>query len=296
MAALGLAERAIGVGAIAPEFSLGDSHGQRLTLSALLVHGPVVLSFYRGGWCPYCNLELRALQARLAEFTAAGAMLVAISPQAPDASLSTQEKAQLTFLVLSDPGSEVARTYGLVYTVDSQMQDVFRGLGNDLREVNGSDVWELPIPATYVIGADGTVAYAYVDPDYPSARRSGRCLGRSTGAGRPVANVPRVEIVALRSARTRLRIALKHWRPQGLSFLVAFSDRIRHHSNSRRRTCRTASLQRTARYRPLLLVLCGRDSSALGCSLALSDTSRTVLWTLSRWRHGFESHLGCKAF
>lgn len=166
VAASGIAGTAISVGDQAPTFTLPDVNGSEVTLADLLAVGPVVVSFYRGDWCPYCNLELRALQAVLADITAAGASLVAISPQTPDESLSTAEKADLHFNVLSDVGSDVSRRYGLVYTVDATMRDVLAGFGNDLTKINGTDTWELPIPATYVIAIDGTVTYAFVDPDY----------------------------------------------------------------------------------------------------------------------------------
>ncbi len=162
----GIAGSAINVGDRAPAFSLPDATGSMVSLDELREVGPVVVSFYRGGWCPYCNLELRALQSALPEIRAAGATLVAISPQAPDESLSTQEKAELSYPVLSDAGSDVIGRYGLIYTVDDATRNVLAGFGNDLARINGTDMWELPIPATYVIGTDGVVTYAFVDPDY----------------------------------------------------------------------------------------------------------------------------------
>ena len=125
-----------------------------------------MVSFYRGGWCPYCNLELRALQAALPEFEAAGATLVAISPQTPDETLSTTEKNELGFSVLSDVGSHTSRRYGLVFTLQDDARDLYRSFGNDLTRINGTDSWELPVPATYVIAPNGIVTLAVVDPDY----------------------------------------------------------------------------------------------------------------------------------
>lgn len=162
----GIVANAVGVGDQAPAFVLPDPSGATVALPELLTRGPVVVSFYRGGWCPFCNLELRALQAVLPELTAAGASLVAISPQIPDESLSTKEKADLDFHVLSDLGSEVIRRYGLVYQVDDAAKNVLAGFGNDLERLNGTDTWELPVPATYVIGTDGIVTYAFADADY----------------------------------------------------------------------------------------------------------------------------------
>jgi peroxiredoxin len=161
-----MTQRAITAGDRAPDFTLADATGNAVGLGDVLRSGPVVLSFYRGGWCPFCNLELRALQAALPELTEAGATLIAVSPQTPDESLSTKEKAELDFHVLSDANSEVSRDYGLVYTLDDAAQELFEQFGNDLRQVNGSDRWELPVPATYVILPDRTVSWAFVDADY----------------------------------------------------------------------------------------------------------------------------------
>jgi peroxiredoxin len=159
-------ETAIGQNDEAPDFELPDVKGKTLRLSRLLQAGPVVLTFYRGGWCPYCNLQLRSYQSALPEMEALGARLVAISPQLPDASLSTAEKNELRFDVLSDVGNDVARSYGLVFTLADELRDVMKSKGKALTDINGDDNWELPVPATYVIGRNGKVALAYVDVDY----------------------------------------------------------------------------------------------------------------------------------
>jgi len=159
-------ENAIGPNDRAPEFSLPDARGKSVSLSALLRDGPVVVSFYRGGWCPYCNLELRAYQAVLPQITELGGRLVAISPQLPDGSLSTAEANALTFDVLSDVGNRTARQFGLVYALPQELRDAMQAANRGLPGVNGDESWELPLPATYVIGQDGRVALAYVDVDY----------------------------------------------------------------------------------------------------------------------------------
>jgi peroxiredoxin len=164
--ASGLADQSIKQGDTAPDFVLPNVTGEPIQLSHLLAQGPVVLIFYRGGWCPYCNLALRSYQAILPEIQRAGATLVAVSPQTPDNSLSAREKMDLSFPVLSDQGNTVARAYGLVFTVSSGVQAVQQAMGLDLSKVNGSDVWELPIPGSYVIAQDRTIALAFVDPDY----------------------------------------------------------------------------------------------------------------------------------
>lgn len=166
VAASGIVGSSLGVGAIAPDFSLADANGSKVELSSLLAKGPVVLAFYRGGWCPYCSTELRALQAKLPEITAANGTLVAISPQTPDNSLSTAEKLELAFPVLSDEGNRVADSYGLVFTLPEDLREVYAGFGLDLPKANGDDTFQLPLPATYVLRTDGTVAWRYADADY----------------------------------------------------------------------------------------------------------------------------------
>lgn len=162
----GIANQSLKQGEKAPDFALPNVTGETIRLSQLLAKGPVVLIFYRGGWCPYCNLALRTYQAILPQIQLAGATLVAVSPQTPDNSLSTSEKMELRFPVLSDRGNDVARTYGLVFTVPSEIQAHYQNMGMDLSQVNGSETGELPIPGSYVIAQDGTIALAFVDPDY----------------------------------------------------------------------------------------------------------------------------------
>ncbi|HWS83022.1 MAG TPA: peroxiredoxin-like family protein [Ktedonobacteraceae bacterium] len=162
----GIANQSVKQGDKAPDFALPNVNGETVQLPQLLAKGPVVLVFYRGGWCPYCNLALRSYQAILPEIQSAGATLVAVSPQTPDNSLSASEKMELSFPVLSDSSNKVAREYGLVFTVSSEVQAIQQGMGLDLSKVNGSDAWELPIPGSYVIARDGTIALAFIDPDY----------------------------------------------------------------------------------------------------------------------------------
>lgn len=166
MIAAGIGEQAIKVGERAPEFALPDALGHEVRLTDLLAQGPVVVTFYRGEWCPYCNLTLRAYQAILPQIQALGASLVAISPQTPDNSLTTVEKKELTYPVLSDAGNRVARQFGLVYTVDEQIRSLYTAIGNDLQTFNGDASWELPVPGTFVIARDGTVRHAFVEADY----------------------------------------------------------------------------------------------------------------------------------
>lgn len=159
-------DKAAAAGESAPDFTLPDAHGAPVSLAGLLAKGAVVATFYRGGWCPYCNIQLRAYQAILPEMTALGATLVAISPQAPDGSLSTAEKNALSFPVLSDLGNRAARAFGLVYALPQELRDALTSAGKALPGVNGDQSWELPVPATFVIGRDGRIALAHIDIDY----------------------------------------------------------------------------------------------------------------------------------
>lgn len=162
----GLAEKAVRQGQKAPDFVLPDAQGRPTRLSELLKKGPVILTFYRGGWCPFCNVQLKSYQSHLAEFRARGAELVAVSPQTPEATVSTAEKAALTFPVLSDVGNQVARRYGLVFKVSDEVVPIYKRFGIDLEKTNGEASHELPMPGTYLIGRDGTVLLSQVEADY----------------------------------------------------------------------------------------------------------------------------------
>ena len=166
LAASGMADGFLQVGDAAPDFVLPDALGNAVTLADLRAQGPVVLSFYRGAWCPYCNLELQLLQQALPDIQALDATLVAISPQTPDNSLSLAEKHGLAFSVLSDAGNAVARRFGLVFTVPAALRGVYDKLGIDIAAHNGDGSFELPVPGTYVVGRDGTIAFAYANVDY----------------------------------------------------------------------------------------------------------------------------------
>ena len=157
---------ALAVGDAAPDFTLPDAMGRETRLSDLLASGPVVLTFYRGSWCPYCNSQLRDYQAALARIEADEAHLVAVSPQTPDSTMSIQDRQGLTFPVLSDVNNRVSREYGLVFEVDAQTRGQYEAVGIDLAASNGTDTWELPVPATYVIDRDGVIRYAFVEADY----------------------------------------------------------------------------------------------------------------------------------
>ncbi len=146
----------------APDFSLPNVDGKTIQLSDLLQAGPVVITFYRGEWCPFCNLTLRAYEAILPQIKANGATLVAISPQTPDYSILTVQNKALTFPVLSDVGSHTARQYGLAYTIP---EDV-RPYSANLVQFNGNADWVLPMPGTFVVDQSGKVTLAFVDANF----------------------------------------------------------------------------------------------------------------------------------
>jgi len=154
-------------GVHAPAIVLENAKGAIVDVGTLLKKGPVIVTFYRGGWCPYCNLELKAYQDILPEITAAGASLVAISPEKPDDTVSTAEKNALTFEVLSDVGQKVGRAFGLVYEFTEELKSAYRGFNLDIPARNGTPgEWALPVSATYVIDRAGSIIYAYTDMDY----------------------------------------------------------------------------------------------------------------------------------
>jgi peroxiredoxin len=153
------------VGDQAPDFELTDALGKKVKLSERLKKGPVILTWYRGGWCPYCNITLSRLQAELPNFKAAGAELIALTPELPDSSMNTTEKNALDFQVLSDVGSKVARDYGVLYTLTDDVADIYNA-GFGLDRYNGDNKHELPLAATYVIDRDGVIRYAFLDADY----------------------------------------------------------------------------------------------------------------------------------
>ena len=159
-------DSAIKAGDDAPDFFLPSARGGKVRLSDLVQSGPVVLNFYRGGWCPFCNLEFRALQQRLPEIGSLGATLIGVSPETPDSGLTTIEKHQLEFEVLSDEGNKVAGRYGLIMQVFEELRPLYLQWGLDIPACNGDDSWELPLPATYVIDGDGRVRCSYINKDY----------------------------------------------------------------------------------------------------------------------------------
>ena len=163
--ATGIAGRARRAGDAAPDVTLSDEDGRRVRLSDLWRDGPLVIVFYRGGWCSYCNLQLRAWQREAGELARLGARLVAISPQTPDNSTKTAEDNQLAFTVLSDSDLEAANGFGLAFTLHPDVVEYYGSVGTDIPVLNGNGQWVLPVPATYVVDSSGRIRFALIEED-----------------------------------------------------------------------------------------------------------------------------------
>ncbi|HEX8589790.1 peroxiredoxin-like family protein [Pseudomonas sp.] len=166
LVATGQADRALKVGDRAPVFILDDPDGNPVSSTDLLAKGPLVLSFYRGVWCPYCNMELQALEEALPAFRGLGANLVAISPQIKANSRKSVRQNKLSFPILSDVKGDVSAQFGLRFNLPDYLIDLYKGFGNNLPVFNDDPSWTLPMPARFVIGQDGIILYAEVNPDY----------------------------------------------------------------------------------------------------------------------------------
>jgi peroxiredoxin len=166
LVASGAAKHALKVGDKAPIFTLNDPDLRPVSSATLFADGPVVLSFYRGVWCPYCNIELQALQAALPQLTQLGARLIAISPQSAANSRKSMRENKLHFPILSDVNNQVAESFGLKYLLPDYLIELYKKLKNDLPSFNDDPSWTLPMPARYVIAPDRTIVYAEVNPDY----------------------------------------------------------------------------------------------------------------------------------
>jgi peroxiredoxin len=178
----GVLEQAKNTGDIAPNFTLNNALGEPVELNEYLKKGKVILTWYRGGWCPYCNLTLHQLQEELPNFTANGATLIALTPELPDKSLSTAEKHNLGFEVLSDVGNKVAREYGVVFKLTDEVAEIYNE-SFDLEGYNGDSSNELPLAATYIINEQGEIIYAFLDADYRNRAEPSELTQILTGDG-----------------------------------------------------------------------------------------------------------------
>jgi len=162
----GIAERALNEGDEIPQINLPNAVGKTIDVNSMLKEGPVVIIFYRGAWCPYCNLELNALQQALPEIKSLDARLIAISPNTPDDSISSIEKHGLEFEVLTDAGNKIAKEFRLVFNLAEELRPIYQQFNFDIPKYNGNDSWELPIPATYIVNTDGRIVHSFVNADY----------------------------------------------------------------------------------------------------------------------------------
>lgn len=164
---IGILENTLHKGDKAPDFNLVNASNKKVKLSDILKEKVAIVSFYRGGWCPYCNIELKALQNALPDIEKNGAQLIAISPELPDKSLSTQEKNGLSFEVLSDVDNKVAKEFGLVFKMPPELQILYKSTFNiHVDQHNGNDKYELPLAATYVINKNREILYDFVHEEY----------------------------------------------------------------------------------------------------------------------------------
>ena len=166
LAASGQAGRALKAGDLAPGFILPDANGGLVSSQDLLARGPLVLTFYRGVWCPYCNLDLQAIEEIAPRIRSLGATLAATSQQSAANSRKSQADNKLSFPILNDKCGETAAAFGIRFRLPDDLIELYKGLKVDLSRINGEPSWTLPMPARYVIGQDGVIAYAEVNPDY----------------------------------------------------------------------------------------------------------------------------------
>jgi peroxiredoxin len=161
----GIAKKALNVGDKVQNFTLSNATNRKVVFSEVLKNGPVVITWYRGGWCPYCNIQLRYLQSFLNEFKSAGASLIAMTPEQPDKSMNTIDNNKLDFEVLTDFDNQVAKQFGLKFKLNTELSTLYEKF-HSLKKFNGVDGDELPVPATYVIDTNSIIRYAFIEPDY----------------------------------------------------------------------------------------------------------------------------------
>ncbi|PLY15663.1 MAG: peroxiredoxin [Sedimenticola sp.] len=173
---------ALKAGDCMPDFQLANQRGDLRRLSDYLQQSSLVLNIYRGGWCPYCNMEMKALHAFLPEIEARGARLVGMSPETPDKAMTTAERNDIAIDILSDPGNRVAEQLGLVFELPESLREIYAKLGIDIPAFNGDESFKLPVPATYIIGQDGVIFYDFVNSDYTQRMEPAEIVARLSSA------------------------------------------------------------------------------------------------------------------
>ncbi len=149
-----------------PNFTGVDQFGDEFELSKQLEKGPVVLMFYRGYWCPYCNKQLSEMQDSLQFITERGGAVIAVTPEQPEYVQETVTKTNASFKIIHDKDLKIMNTYGVAYRMEDALVKKYKKNGLDVAQTNGDNGTYLPVPATYIINSDGSILYAFYDPDY----------------------------------------------------------------------------------------------------------------------------------
>ncbi|MEO6974377.1 MAG: peroxiredoxin-like family protein [Gallionella sp.] len=174
----GVGKHALKTGDVMPDFKLPNQRGKVKRLYDYLAVSPVVLNIYRGGWCPYCNMEMKALHDALLQIEASGARLVGMAPETPDKAATTAEQNDLAIDILSDSGNRVAEKLGLVFELPEALRPIYQKFGIDLPAYNGDSSFKLPVPATYIIGMDGKIIFGFVNADYTQRLEPSEIIGK----------------------------------------------------------------------------------------------------------------------
>lgn len=184
-----VAARALKVGEKVPDFLLPNAEGRLVSMDDLLAHGPVVLTFFRGAWCPYCDLTMRTLEEALPAMKAAGGSFAAIWPETGGLALATKRERGLTYELLVDVDNGVAMQFGVVFSVPQLYRKLLEEQGIDLPKRQGNPAWLLPIPATYIVARDRRIHYAFVEGDFTRRAEPADIIqvlrSLTTGQGRP---------------------------------------------------------------------------------------------------------------
>ncbi len=159
-------DKPLALGELMPDFVLQNESGEKTRLSEALEGGPVVMTFYRGTWCPYCVKALESIETSVSQINDLGATVLAISPQTPENIIDLREQTGLSYELLVDKDNGLAERLGLMFELDEKTVELYRQYGIDVAKTNGTDTWQLPVPATYVVDTDGKVRYAWTDADY----------------------------------------------------------------------------------------------------------------------------------